>query len=142
MKKAKQILIKLPEYYFIVIAILAGYTPPFSFNPIFVGLAFILILQIVFKNKISGILLGSAFLLMNLYMLGALFSEFIEFTEFNNKAKQLLFVGLSLWIWNMLLSVTMIYKYSKNDINPQKVNNQQKSYINKSETHKSVFKFP
>ena len=124
MKKAKQILIKFPEYYLIVLVILGGYTPPFVFNPIFIGLAAILILQIVFKNKISGLLIASIFLLTNLYMLGALISEFNEFHEFNNSAKQLLFVGLSLWSLNMLSSGVMIYKYSKTE----SVNNSQIEY--------------
>lgn len=121
MKKAKQILFKFPEYYLVVLAILAGYTPPFSFNPIFIGIAVIPILQLIFKNKISGIVLGSIFLLINLYMLGALFSEFLEFTELNSSAIQLLFVGISLWGLNMLVSIVMIYKYSKTEIenNPQ-----------------------
>ena len=111
----KKILFKLPEYYLIVLVILAGYSPPFYINPIFIGIAGIFILQIIFKNRILGISLGILFFLINLYFLGALISEFNEFTEFNNKAKQLLFVGLTIWIVNMILSLTMIYKYSTNN---------------------------
>lgn len=116
MKKAKQLLHNFPEYYLIVLAIVGGYTPPFSFNPICIGLAIIPMLQLIFKNRISGIILGSIFLLINLYMLGALISEFNEFTTFDNGAKQLLFVGLSFWILNMIVSVAMIYKYSKAEV--------------------------
>jgi len=111
----KKILFKLPEYYLIVLAILAGYSPPFYINPIFIVIAGIFTLQIIFKNKISGISLGILFFLINLYFLGALISEFNEFTELNNKTKQLLFVGLIIWIVNMILSLTMIYKYSTNN---------------------------
>ncbi len=57
-------------------------------------------------------------------MLGALISEFNEFPEFNNSAKQLLFVGLSLWSLNILSSGVMIYKYSKTE----SVNNSQIEY--------------
>jgi len=111
----KKILFKLPEYYLIILAILAGYSPPFYINPIFIVIAGIFTLQIIFKNKISGISLGILFFLINLYFLGALISEFNEFTELNNKTKQLLFVGLIIWIVNMILSLTMIYKYSTNN---------------------------
>ena len=113
MKKEKHILSTFPEYYLVVLAILAGYTPPFSFNSIFIGITIILVLQIVFKNRISGIVIGIIFFLINLYMLGALISEFSEFAEFNIAAKQLLFGGLSLWILNTISSLAMINKYSK-----------------------------
>lgn len=105
---------KLPEYYLIILVILAGYSPPFYINPIFIGIIGILILQIIFKNRILGISLGIIFFLVNLFFLGALLSEFNEFTEFNNTAKQLLFVGLTIWIVNIIASITMVYNYSIN----------------------------
>ena len=110
----KALFLKSPEYYLMVLAILAGYTPPFSINPIFIGIVGVLILQVIFKNRISGLIIATLFFLTNLYYLLALFSEFYEFPEFNNSAKQLLFVGLSLWIVNFTVSVTMIYKYTTN----------------------------
>lgn len=113
MKKIKQNLIKFPEYYLIVLAVLCGYTPPFTLNILSLVFIAILISQIVFKNKILGLIISSIFLLINLFMLGALISELNEFTEFNIKAKQLLFGGLSLWCLNMLSSSIMIYKYAK-----------------------------
>lgn len=58
--------------------------------------------------------LGVLFFLVNLYFLGALMSEFNEFTGLNNSATQLLLVGLPVWMINLVLSLTMIYKYSKN----------------------------
>ncbi len=110
----KSILFKLPEYALIILAFLAGYSPLFYINPIFIGIIAVLILQIIFKNRISGIVLGSLFFLVNLYFLGALLSEFKEFTEFSDSAKKLLLVGLPIWIINMIPSFTMIYKYSIN----------------------------
>lgn len=117
----KQILFKLPEYYLLVLIILSGYSPPFTFNTIALVLAAILILQIIFTNKISGLIIAGVFLLINLYMLGALISEFNEFPEFNKEAKQLLFVGLSLWSLNMVTSIMMIYKYAKTDENNSQI---------------------
>ncbi|WP_044403965.1 hypothetical protein [Lacinutrix sp. Hel_I_90] len=111
----KTIFFKLPEYYLIVLAILAGYSPPFYVNPIFIGIVLLLMLQIIFKNRISGIILGILFFLVNLCFLGALLSELIEFSEFNNSAKQLLFVGLAIGILNLVFSATMLYTYSVNN---------------------------
>jgi len=103
---------KLPEYYLASILLAASYTPPFSFHPIFLGLAFLVILQIVFNKRVSGIMIGLLFFLANLFFLGALISEFLEFTEFDQYAIQLILVGVPLWILNALAATTMIYKYS------------------------------
>ncbi|WP_298239532.1 hypothetical protein [uncultured Algibacter sp.] len=107
----KSILLKSPEYYFIILAILAGYSPPFYINPIFIGIVGILVLQIFFKNRISGLTFGIIFFLINLYFLGAVISEFSEFNEFNSKAKQLIFVGSGIWTLNLFFVLIMIYKY-------------------------------
>jgi len=102
---------KLPEYYLLILVILSGYTPPFSFHPIIIGFVAILILQIIFRNKISGLIIASLFLLINLYMLLALFSEKNEFPIFNGDAKQLLIGGLLLLVFNLFVIGLMIYKY-------------------------------
>lgn len=121
MKKFSRILAWLPEYYLIVVALLSGYTPPFSISAISVGLTVILILQVVFKNTISGILIAILFTLVNIYMLFALVSEFNEFATFSTDAKRLLLGGLSLFILNLTMSGMMIFRYTKNQerIRPQ-----------------------
>lgn len=115
----KSLFFKLPEYVLVILALLAGFSPPFYINPIFLGIAIVVILQIIFKNRILGLGLGALFFFGNLFFLGALISEFSEFAEFSSGAKQLLLVGLPIWMVNMVLSVTMIYKYSINGINSQ-----------------------
>jgi len=112
----KSIINNLPEYYLIILAILAGYSPPFYINPIFVVILAILIFQIVSNNKTLGLLIGVLFFIGNLYFLFALRSEFLEFDEFNSDAQQLIFVGMLIWIINLIVSSFMIYKYSKTDI--------------------------
>ena len=112
--KLQSTLQKLPEYYIVLIALLAGYTPPFSFNPVFVGIAAIVLLQIIFKNRVSGLVLAGLFFLCNLLFLGALISEFIEFTEFTRQAMELILVGIPLWLLNLVLSVVMFFSYSNN----------------------------
>ena len=112
MKKFKQILLQLPEYYLIVLALLAGYTPPFSINPFAIGIVIILAFQIIFKNKIAGHLIASLFLIGNLVMLLALTSELNEFPKFNAHAKELLFGGLMLLGFNIIMSGLMLLKYT------------------------------
>ena len=110
MNKTKKILVKLPEFYMLILAILVGYKPPFSFTAISLGLAAIMIFQIVFKNKLSGLMISSLFLLINVFMLFALISEFKEFPTFNSEAKQLLFGGLLVWLTNLFFGGIMFYK--------------------------------
>ncbi len=107
----KAFFLKLPEYYFIILIVLSGYSHPFEFNPILIGIAVILMLQIIFKKKVLGFMFGVLFFLINLYFLGALLSEFNEFVTLSSKAMSLLFVGLSIWILNAAFSLVMIYKY-------------------------------
>ncbi|GGG31900.1 hypothetical protein GCM10011344_36060 [Dokdonia pacifica] len=112
----KSIVLKSPEYIVLIMVFLAGYTPPFYINPICIGIIVMLILQILYKNRILGLLIGTLYFLINLYFLGALLSEFNEFTTFNHSAKQLLIVGVSIWIINMIASSLMIYKYAIQNI--------------------------
>jgi len=119
MKKYKQMLIHLPEYYLIVLALMAGFTPPFTMNPIALVIVGILALQIIFKNKIAGHLIASLFLIGNLVMLLALTSELNEFPKFNAHAKELLFGGLILLGFNIFISALMFVKYTINGQLPQ-----------------------
>lgn len=112
MKKYKQMLIHLPEYYLIVLALMAGFTPPFNLNPIALFIVGILAIQIVFKNKIAGHLIASLFLIGNLVMLLALTSELNEFPRFNAHAKELMFGGLMLLGFNIFISAVMFVKYT------------------------------
>lgn len=113
MKNLKRILIKSPEYYLIVLVLLSGYSPPFSFNPVLIGIAAVIMLQIVFKNKISGFIIAGLFLLVNLYMTGALIAEISEFQPLNTDAKKMLFGGAFLLGINFLMSLIMIFKYTE-----------------------------
>jgi len=103
---------KLPEYYLALILLLAAYTPPFAFNHLFLGISVLVILQIIFQKRFSGITIGVLFFLVNLFFLGALISEFLEFTEFDSYAIQLILVGVPLWLLNALAASGIIYKYS------------------------------
>jgi len=108
----RKALVKCPEYILIVLLILGGYTPPFQINPVFAIVILVLIFQIVFRMRFTGIVLASIYFLGTLYFLGALISEFNEFPEFNSSAQELLFVGLLLWLLNLVNSGIMLYHYT------------------------------
>ncbi|HSQ86486.1 MAG TPA: hypothetical protein VLM43_17380 [Desulfobacterales bacterium] len=109
----KSSFLKLPEYYFIMLVVFSGYSPPFHLNPVFIGISVILILQIIIKNRISGLAIGILLLIVNLYMLGALLSEFHEFVGSNPNANQLILAGMGIWLANTIMCLTMIFRYSK-----------------------------
>lgn len=117
MRTFKQLLVKMPEYYLIALVLLTSFPEMIGFMGL--GMVTILILQIVYKNNISGTVIASLFMLLNLFMLVALLSEFREFTVFNAEAQQLLFVGLAIFLFNFLMAGVMLLKYMKSEENTQ-----------------------
>jgi hypothetical protein len=113
MKRTMKILLKLPEYLLIAAVVFYWLSAGILINPFAIGLLVILIFQIIFKNRIVGLIIPSILILACLYMLLALFSEFNEFPTFNAEAKKLLFVGLLFFVSTIMASVIMFYKYSK-----------------------------
>lgn len=111
MKKFNLVISKSAEYYLIALVILAFYSPTFQINPIAIGLIIILTLQIIFRNKTSGLLIAALFILINLYMFLALLSEFSEFPAINFDSLQLLLVGLFIIGLNLYIAKMMIHKY-------------------------------
>lgn len=107
----KAIFKNFPEYYLIVLVLLAGYTPPITIHPLSLVLAGVLIFQIVYKNRLSGLLLTGLAGIINIVMFFALLSEFNEFTTFTTEARNLLVVGIPLFILNTLAIVFMFQKY-------------------------------
>lgn len=115
MKNFKSILLKTPELYLIFLVIFSSSSDKLQLNPIAIGLVVILFLQIVFKNKVSGLVIASLFIILNLYMLAAVSSEFNEFTIINAEAQQLRAVGLLLFILNSTMAGCMMYKYLRKE---------------------------
>jgi len=108
MEKFKKILFQVPEYYLILVVLGTWYPFRSIVNPVAWVLIAILLLQLIYKNKIVGFLIGGAFLLVNLFMILALVSEFREFPRVNAKALQLLGVGLSIIALHVALAMIII----------------------------------
>ena len=111
-ERIKTVILQLPEYLLIVAVVFYWFSAGLVVNYIAIGLIIFLILQIIFKNRIVGIILPSILVMISLYMLLALMSEFNEFLTFSSDAKELLFVGLSYFISTIIVSGIMIYKYA------------------------------
>ena len=112
MKRVKTFILQLPEYLLIAAVLFYWFSTGLAVNYIAIGLIIVLILQIIFKNRIVGIIIPSILVMISLYMLLALMSEFNEFLTFSSDAKELLFVGLSYFISTIIISGVMIYKYA------------------------------
>ena len=113
MERIKSFVLNYPEVYFLILVVLASYTPPFQFNPLIV-LAFLLVFQLYTSKITSGALLTLLFALINFYMLLALLSEYYEFEEKNMAAVKLISVGLSLFFSTNLFIWFMGRKYFLN----------------------------
>ena len=108
----KKLILAIPEYFLIASVIFYWISTANVLNPFAISLLVLLILQIIFKNRILGILIPITLILACLFLLLALFSEFKEFYSFNSEAKTLLFVGLTYFLSTLFISGVMIYKYS------------------------------
>jgi hypothetical protein len=103
----------LPEYYVLILCLLAAYTPPFSFNPIFIALGALIVLQIIFKKRGTGLILGLSFLGMNFLFLLALLSELAEMSSIPMNSSAMAWGGFSLLFLNFAVAAILIYKYQK-----------------------------
>lgn len=75
--------------------------------PVMVLLAF----QFIFQYKTVNGILGGLFFLLSVYMSLAVVSEYSEFEEITQAAKQLLMVGLGGCLAGIILSVFMIWSF-------------------------------
>ena len=117
MKKHKNIIAQIPEYYLIILSLIACYTLPYTIKIIAIVIAVILTLQIIFKNKTIGHIIASLFLIGNLAMLFALTSDLNEFPRFNANANELLLGGFLLFGFNLYISGLMLFKYPLRGLN-------------------------
>lgn len=102
----------LPEIALLVLVLYFWISTARVFNYWAIGLFLIVIGQIVFQFRFIGLILASLSILISMYFILALFSEFREFAEFTDDARNLLVVGIPIWLLSMSLSFIMLYKYA------------------------------
>ncbi|MBA5792620.1 hypothetical protein H1R17_01120 [Flavobacterium sp. xlx-214] len=103
--------LKYAEYLLVLTIIFYWYFTSNLFNPIAIGLLVVMALQIIFKNKVSGIMIPLLFILLSLYMLLALLSELREFSAFNADAKTMLISGLLYLGFTIMCATGMFLNY-------------------------------
>lgn len=103
----------IPEY-LLLLAVLLYWLPTSNpFNWVAITLVTVLVFQIIYKNKILGIIISSLLILICCYMYLALFSELREFPTFDADAKELLFFGLFIFTATLVVAGFMFFKYMK-----------------------------
>ncbi len=100
----------MPEVYFILSTIYYWVLTGTTINPVAIAFLALLIIQMTIRNKISGIIIATIFILINIYMFFALLSEFYEFPIINTDGKRLLIVGSIFLGLNLLMAVFMLIK--------------------------------
>jgi len=111
MKNSISFLSYLIEYLLIIAVLFYWHSTSNLLNPIAIGLLAVLIFQIIFKNKVIGVLIPCVLILLSMYMILALFAEVNEFESFNSDAQRLLFIGLAYFLGTIMVSFLMIWKY-------------------------------
>lgn len=120
MKNLKKITLLIPEFLLVLAVLFYWVSTANLLNPFAIVLLLALIGQMIFKNKVVGLIIPSFLILASLFLLLALMSEFNEFPTFSYEAKRLLFVGLTFFISTIVVSGIMIYKYSGLDYDERK----------------------
>lgn|SRR5690606_23342373 len=111
MKTLKKVALEIPEYYLLSLVLIFAFSGGANSVFIALGLAAVILLQLIFKSRVSGIIIASVFILINLYMLAAVTSEFKEFAVINPEAQQLRAVGFLLFVFNSSIAGMMLFKY-------------------------------
>lgn len=111
MKNSFNFLLNSAEYILIIAVLFYWHGTSNLLNPFAIGLLAVLIFQIIFKNKVVGVLIPCVLMLLSMYMILALLSEVNEFESFNGAAQRLLFIGLAYFLGTIMVSFLMILKY-------------------------------
>lgn len=111
MNKFKEILFKSPEYLLIAVAVFYWGSAGAIVNPVAIGLVLILIFQLIFKNRILGLIIPGLLIIISLYVTMALLSELSDFASFNAQAGKLLSVGALFIAVVVSGCALMIHKY-------------------------------
>lgn len=110
----KSLLTNLPEIFFISLGsawAIENFYSEGSFNYIALLCVWLLLLQLIYKNKIIGIIYGNLLGLFSIYMLLAVYSEFSKFGYTNTDANILLGTGATVFSLGVFMAGKMLYKY-------------------------------
>lgn len=101
----------IPESYFILSVAYYWIMTANLFNPYAIVLLAGLGLLMIYRNRILGILMSLLFILLNLFMFGALMSEYREFHEPTRASHNLILYGSLYLGLNLVMAMIMLMKY-------------------------------
>jgi len=104
MKKIKGLINWVSIIYLAIIIILYWLDTSVLFNPIAILFFTLLSLYLIFRNKYIGITFSSLMILINIYLIFAIASEYKEF-NISEEGYSMLIIGLSLIITNILAAI-------------------------------------
>ncbi len=111
----KKILNTLPEFYFMGMGLfwaIESYFASGAVNYIALLATWLLFLQVIYKNRIIGLIYGLAFGTFSGYMLLATISEFAKFETITSQALQLISAGSVLFGCGLAMAGIMVYKFA------------------------------
>lgn len=112
----KKVIRYIPEVYLLLSVIYYWSLTASALNLYAITLIVLLLFQIITRNKITGIIISSIFILLNFYFILALVSELNEFPEFNSDAKKLAYFGFSYLVLNITIGTLMLVMYLVNGV--------------------------
>lgn len=114
----KSLLTNLPEIFFIGLGgawLLENLYSSSHVNYVALLVIWLLFLQLIYKNRLTGIIYGNILGLFSLYMLGAVYSEFSEFETITVNAIMLLVIGGGIFGVGVFMAGKMLYNYLTTD---------------------------
>jgi hypothetical protein len=80
-------------------------------NYIAILISWLLFLQLIYKNRVAGIVYSNILGIFSLYMLAAVYSEFRDFETITIEAWALLLFGISIFGTAAFMAGKMLYRY-------------------------------
>jgi hypothetical protein len=112
----KKILHYVPELYFMGLGVfwaVENYTASGYKNYIAVSVVWLMFIQIIYQNRILGIIYGNIMAVFSIYMIGATISEFNQYDPVGIEAALVLLFGFGVFIPALTMAAGMIYKSLK-----------------------------
>lgn len=112
MKRAVSLLFRLPDWYLLVVIFFSGYQPPWHIASPHVLAMGVVLLHLMFQNRVAGLIIGCLFLLGTQLLLFSAVSEFNQYPHADAHSVKMLATELALVFVNTIMATCMVVKHS------------------------------
>ena len=105
---------RIPEIYIVLAIFFYWYSTALLFNLVAILLLVLFVIHFILKNNTMGLFIGSLFVILSLFMFLALFSDIVKVDQFTEENMKFIFLTSAYLGMNLLMSVIMVIRYSKN----------------------------